>query len=178
MIVNDAQEIITSTVSADAISDTARLPFKCSSLIIEVNGTGEFSVIIETSPNGTDWYSINELDAYLDALKAFPKTDVKLQTEKGTAVCQKTDIFKGHMWYAYEGEWMNWHKLTTTQANEIIAANAGFVIIFEAANLMGPGIAGVLLDMNIRLGLPIFMISIGVFYLVISWVRRHANPDD
>jgi len=28
------------------------------------------------------------------------------------------------MWYAYEGEWMNWHKLTTTQANEIIAINA------------------------------------------------------
>jgi hypothetical protein len=65
-----------------------------------------------------------ELDSYLDALKAFPKTEVKLITEKGTAVCQKTDIFKGHMWYAYEGEWMNWHKLTTTQANEIIAANA------------------------------------------------------
>jgi len=65
-----------------------------------------------------------ELDSYLDALKAFPKTEVKLRTEKGTAVCQKTDIFKGHMWYAYEGEWMNWHKLTTTQANEIIALNA------------------------------------------------------
>lgn len=64
-----------------------------------------------------------ELDAYLDALKDFPKTDIKLYTEKGTAVCQKTDIFKGHMWYAYEGEWMNWHKLTTTQANEIIALN-------------------------------------------------------
>ena len=65
-----------------------------------------------------------ELDSYLDALKAFPKTELKLRTEKGTAVCQKTDIFKGHMWYAYEGEWMNWHKLTTTQANEIIALNA------------------------------------------------------
>ena len=65
-----------------------------------------------------------ELDAYLDALKAFPKTEIKLKTTKGTAVCQKTDIFKGHMWYAYEGEWMNWHKLTTTQANEIIAINA------------------------------------------------------
>ena len=64
-----------------------------------------------------------ELDAYLDALKAFPKTDIKLRTTKGTAVCQKTDIFKGHMWYAYEGEWMNWHKLTTTQANEIIELN-------------------------------------------------------
>ena len=64
-----------------------------------------------------------ELDTYLDALKSFPKTDVKLRTEKGTAVCQKTDIFKGHMWYAYEGEWMNWHKITTEQANEIIALN-------------------------------------------------------
>ncbi|SFZ90026.1 Cell fate regulator YaaT, PSP1 superfamily (controls sporulation, competence, biofilm development) [Flaviramulus basaltis] len=64
-----------------------------------------------------------ELDTYLDALKSFPKTDIKLQTEKGTAVCQKTDIFKGHMWYAYEGEWMNWHKITTEQANEIIEQN-------------------------------------------------------
>ena len=64
-----------------------------------------------------------ELDAYLDALKAFPKTDVRLQTEKGLAVCQKTDIFKGLMWYAYEGEWMNWHKITTEQANEIIGLN-------------------------------------------------------
>ncbi|WP_242203405.1 PSP1 domain-containing protein [Aestuariivivens insulae] len=64
-----------------------------------------------------------ELDTYLDALKDFPKTDIKLQTEKGTAVCQKTDIFKGHMWYAYEGEWMNWHKITTAQANEIIELN-------------------------------------------------------
>lgn len=64
-----------------------------------------------------------ELDSYLDALKAFPKNDTKLYTEKGTAVCQKTDIFKGHMWYAYEGEWMNWHKITTTQAREIIELN-------------------------------------------------------
>lgn len=64
-----------------------------------------------------------ELDTYLDALKDFPKTDTKLYTEKGTAVCQKTDIFKGHMWYAYEGEWMNWHKITAEQANEIIELN-------------------------------------------------------
>lgn len=64
-----------------------------------------------------------ELDTYLDALKSFPKTDTKLYTEKGTAVCQKTDIFKGHMWFAYEGEWMNWHKITTEQANEIIELN-------------------------------------------------------
>jgi cell fate regulator YaaT (PSP1 superfamily) len=64
-----------------------------------------------------------ELDTYLDALKDFPKTEIKLQTEKGIAVCQKTDIFKGHLWYAYDGEWMNWHKITVDQANEIIALN-------------------------------------------------------
>ncbi|MFD1062509.1 stage 0 sporulation family protein [Winogradskyella litorisediminis] len=64
-----------------------------------------------------------ELDSYLDALKAFPKKDKKLQTEKGNAVCQKTDIFKGLMWFAYEGEWMNWHVLSTDQANEIIELN-------------------------------------------------------
>jgi cell fate regulator YaaT (PSP1 superfamily) len=64
-----------------------------------------------------------ELDSYLDALKAFPKNDTKLYTEKGSAVCQKTDIFKGLMWYAYEGEWMNWHIITTDQAREIITKN-------------------------------------------------------
>ncbi|HET8838215.1 MAG TPA: regulatory iron-sulfur-containing complex subunit RicT [Flavobacteriaceae bacterium] len=63
-----------------------------------------------------------ELDTYLDALKDFPKQDAKLQTQKGTAVCQKTDIFKGLLWYAYEGEWSNWHELTTAQTKEIIQA--------------------------------------------------------
>lgn len=64
-----------------------------------------------------------ELDAYLDALKEFPKTDVRLYTEKGKAVCQKIDIFQGFMWFTYEGEWTNWHKLTPAQANEIIDLN-------------------------------------------------------
>lgn len=70
-----------------------------------------------------------ELDSYMDALMDFPKTEQKLKTEKGTAVCQKIDIFQGHLWYAYEGEWMNWHKLTTTQANEIIEANKNAVAV-------------------------------------------------
>lgn len=64
-----------------------------------------------------------ELDSYLDALKDFPKQNQKLYTEKGTAVCQKVDIFKGIMWYCYEGEWMNWHTLTTSQVHEIVAKN-------------------------------------------------------
>ncbi|OAB80183.1 PSP1 domain-containing protein [Cochleicola gelatinilyticus] len=64
-----------------------------------------------------------ELDTYLDALEHFPKSDVKLQTEKGTAVCQKTDIFKGLLWYAYEKEAMNWHQMPLEKVNEIIAFN-------------------------------------------------------
>lgn len=64
-----------------------------------------------------------ELDAYRKALKNFPKTEIKLHTQKGVAVCQKIDIFKGYMWYAYKGEWMNWHLLSTEQANEIIRMN-------------------------------------------------------
>lgn len=45
-----------------------------------------------------------ELDMYIDAMKAFPKGDVRLRTEKGTAVHIKTDVFKQQMWYAFEGE--------------------------------------------------------------------------
>lgn len=45
-----------------------------------------------------------ELDMYLDALKAFPKGDLKLRTEKGSAVHIKTDVFRQEMWYAYDGE--------------------------------------------------------------------------
>jgi cell fate regulator YaaT (PSP1 superfamily) len=64
-----------------------------------------------------------ELDSYLDALKAFPKIEIKLHTKKGVANCQKIDIFQGFLWYAYEGDWMNWHKLSAEQANKIIKAN-------------------------------------------------------
>ena len=64
-----------------------------------------------------------ELDSYLNALKAFPKTETKLQTIKGVGVCQKIDIFKGYMWYAYKGEWMNWHLLKIDQVKQIIELN-------------------------------------------------------
>ena len=53
----------------------------------------------------------------------FQITETKLQTEKGNATCQKIDIFKGLLWYAYEKEFANWHELTAEKANEIIALN-------------------------------------------------------
>lgn len=64
-----------------------------------------------------------ELDAYRSALKTFPKTELKLQTEKGVAVMQKMDIFKEQLWYAYKGEWMNWHQLSLSSVQEIIDKN-------------------------------------------------------
>ena len=64
-----------------------------------------------------------ELDAYRSALKNFPKTDTQLQTEKGIAVFQKMDIFKEQIWYTYKGDWMNWHQLSLSSVNEIIAKN-------------------------------------------------------
>lgn len=64
-----------------------------------------------------------ELDTYLDALKDIPKNDIKLITEKGIAVCQKTDIFKRILWYGYEKQGMNWHQISVDKANEIIALN-------------------------------------------------------
>ena len=64
-----------------------------------------------------------ELDSYLEALKEFPKTNIKLKTEKGVAIFQKVDIFKGLMWYAYDGEWAQWHELKKEQVNRIIELN-------------------------------------------------------
>ena len=64
-----------------------------------------------------------ELDSYVDALKIFPRTDTYLQTEKGVAIFQKMDIFRGWMWYAYKENPVHWHKLEAEQATQIIALN-------------------------------------------------------
>lgn len=64
-----------------------------------------------------------ELDTYLDALKDFPEMETKLYTEKGDAVCQKLDIFKGLMWFAYTNDFAHWHVLKVEQVKEIIGIN-------------------------------------------------------
>jgi cell fate regulator YaaT (PSP1 superfamily) len=64
-----------------------------------------------------------ELDTYLDALKDFPAFETKLQTEKGDAICQKQDIFKGLMWFAYTSDFANWHVLKIDQVREIVEEN-------------------------------------------------------
>ena len=64
-----------------------------------------------------------ELETYQKALKNFPRRDVRLHTEKGVAIFQKADIFKGFLWYCYKNEWATWHKLSVDAVNEIVAKN-------------------------------------------------------
>lgn len=63
-----------------------------------------------------------ELDSYMDALKDIPNNIERIETQKGTAYLQKTDIFKKLMWFSYPGE-ENWIPLTTDRVKEIHQLN-------------------------------------------------------
>ena len=45
-----------------------------------------------------------EYEVYADALKQFPPANTPIRFKKGLALYKKTDVFRGIMWYAYEGE--------------------------------------------------------------------------
>lgn len=78
-----------------------------------------------------------ELDSYMDIMREFPATNIALETEKGRATHQKTDIFKKLMWYAYSGgprrgeggegfdgpDGGNWVAIPLDRVKEIIALN-------------------------------------------------------
>nr|AAV52897.2 Fjo17 [Flavobacterium columnare] len=64
-----------------------------------------------------------ELDTYMDALKDFPDMETKLQTDRGEATCQKIDIFKELMWFAYPDNMAIWHMLKVSEVKEIIDLN-------------------------------------------------------
>lgn len=65
-----------------------------------------------------------ENDAYLEALKEFPESDVKLLTKKGMAEYQKADVFKGCIWYSYVGDFSSMMAIPLAKVNEIIRMNA------------------------------------------------------
>ena len=64
-----------------------------------------------------------ELDSYVDALSEFPKGDIKLDTKKGRAFMQKTDIFKRILWFSYFDEPAVFHPISLDRVKEIIAMN-------------------------------------------------------
>ena len=64
-----------------------------------------------------------EYEAYVDALKAFPDDRTVLKTKKGDAFHQKSDIFKGLMWYAYSNDRNNLMAIPIDKVKEIAASN-------------------------------------------------------
>jgi cell fate regulator YaaT (PSP1 superfamily) len=63
-----------------------------------------------------------ELDSYMDALKDFPQT-VDLESQKGKAVHQKTDIFKRMIWYTYVDAPENFIPLSVERVKFIVDMN-------------------------------------------------------
>lgn len=65
-----------------------------------------------------------ELDSYMDALKDIPEVNnVKLETEKGRAFHQKTDIFRKRMFFSYTHEPDNFIQLTVDRVKEVMEMN-------------------------------------------------------
>lgn len=63
-----------------------------------------------------------ELDSYLDALKGFPES-FEIETAKGRPRHQKTDIFRGILWYTYHDEPDNFIAVPLQRVKEIIELN-------------------------------------------------------
>ncbi len=64
-----------------------------------------------------------EYEAYVDALKDFPDTNIVLRFKAGDALHQKNDVFKGIMWYSYKTDKSNIMALPVDKVKEIINMN-------------------------------------------------------
>lgn len=64
-----------------------------------------------------------ELDSYVDAIRDFPESNVKLESLRGRAFHQKTDIFKRIMFYSYADEPDNFIPLSIERVKEVIEMN-------------------------------------------------------
>lgn len=64
-----------------------------------------------------------ELDAYTDALKDFPDTNINLKTKKGEAFYRKMDIFSNTLWYSYKEDPVRFIEMKLDRVKEIIALN-------------------------------------------------------
>ncbi len=69
-----------------------------------------------------------ELDSYMDAIKDFPDSSVKLVTKKGDAIHQKTDIFKRKLFYAYTFDLGNFIPISVERVKEIQEQNKNNIL--------------------------------------------------
>lgn len=68
-----------------------------------------------------------ELDTYMDALKDIPNDIDRLETKRGMARLQKTDIFKRLMWFSFPGD-ENWISLEIDKVKQIAEGNKDGII--------------------------------------------------
>ena len=64
-----------------------------------------------------------ELDSYLEALSDFPDAKTVLQTQKGPAYHQKSDVFQKIMWFAYADNPSNLMALPIDKVKHVIRMN-------------------------------------------------------
>lgn len=72
-----------------------------------------------------------ENDLYIEALKEFPSSNIKLSTKSGDVIFQKMDILKRILWYAYEKEPENYFSLPLAKVFEIIEMNKKGILADE-----------------------------------------------
>lgn len=65
-----------------------------------------------------------EFDSYADAIKEFPDERTILKTRKGDAIHQKSDVFKGLMWYSYTNDRANLMAIPIDKVKEIATLNS------------------------------------------------------
>lgn len=65
-----------------------------------------------------------ELDAYVESMRDFPNTEIKLETKRGAAFFQKLDVFKRKMWYSYFENPGDFIELPLPRVKEVIEMNS------------------------------------------------------
>ena len=105
----------------------------CASWMTEFRSVGTYAARVQQlSPNpqklaglcGKLKCCINyEYPAYAEAYEQFPDERTVLRTQKGEAVYQKSDIFKGLMWFAYTNDKNNMMAIPVEQVKNIIDMN-------------------------------------------------------
>jgi len=96
-----------------------------------------------------------EFDSYVDAQKDFPDTSIVLETKKGKAYHQKTDIYKRIMWYSInENSSMSLVAVDIERVKAIIDLNKKGVLVDKLSENNEPQLNDILgfedLDKNIK----------------------------
>ncbi|MBR5253544.1 MAG: hypothetical protein IKV46_00705 [Bacteroidales bacterium] len=68
-----------------------------------------------------------EYDVYVESLNKIPELGVDLETEKGTAIYHKVDVFKGIFWYSYQ---------SSTELFPLSAKSVKYIMDKNAKNIL------------------------------------------